>query len=36
MRVLRSETMRGYHKKFNELSKNFAPVMYDVVMVSDG
>ncbi|WP_300519339.1 antibiotic biosynthesis monooxygenase family protein [Aliiroseovarius sp.] len=36
MRVLRSEEMRVYHRKFNTLSKNFAPVLYDVVMVSDG
>ncbi len=35
MSVLRSDAMREYNRKFNELSKSFAPVMYDVVMVSD-
>jgi heme-degrading monooxygenase HmoA len=36
MRVLRSDQMRVYHRKFNTLAKNFEPVLYDVVMVSDG
>jgi len=30
--MLRSDEMRGYHKKFNALCKNFEPVMYDVVV----
>jgi heme-degrading monooxygenase HmoA len=33
--VLRSDEMRGYNRRFNELAREFSPVMYDVVMVSD-
>lgn len=29
--MLRSETMREYSRKFNDLCKNFEPVMYEVV-----
>lgn len=35
LKVLRSDEMRAYHKKFNEYARDFSPVMYDVVMVSD-
>lgn len=34
-KVLRSEEMRTYHRKFNDLCRNFEPVMYDVVSTSD-
>lgn len=34
-KVLRSEEMRAYHRKFNDLCKTFEPVMYDVVSTSD-
>lgn len=33
--VLRSEEMRAYHRKFNDLCKTFEPVMYEVVTTSD-
>ncbi len=32
--MLRSEEMRAYSRRFNDLCKDFSPVMYDVVMVS--
>ena len=35
LRMLRSEPMRAYSRKFNDLCKTFEPVMYEVVSVSD-
>ncbi len=35
MHFLRSEEMQRYHEKFNALAKTSAPVLYDVVMVSE-
>lgn len=32
--MLRSDEMRTYSRKFNDLSRGFEPVMYDVVMTS--
>ena len=32
----RSEEMQAYLQRFLELSREYQPVMYDVVMVSDG
>ncbi len=32
--MLRSNEMRAYSRKFNDLSRGFEPVMYDVVMTS--
>ena len=34
-RMLRSETMRAYNRRFNDLCKTFEPVMYEVVTVSE-
>lgn len=34
-KMLRSDEMREYSRRFNELSRDFAPVMYDVVMTSN-
>ena len=34
-KMLRSEPMRAYHRRFNDLCKTFEPVMYEVVTVSD-
>ncbi|HHS93818.1 MAG TPA: antibiotic biosynthesis monooxygenase, partial [Rhodobacterales bacterium] len=33
--MLRSDTMRTYHRRFNDLCKTFEPVMYEVVTTSD-
>ena len=35
LRMLRSEPMRVYSRKFNDLCKTFEPVMYEVVAVSE-
>ncbi len=32
--LLRSDEMRAYNRRFNELCKDFEPVMYDVVMTA--
>ena len=34
-KMLRSEEMRAYNRRFNELCRNFEPVMYDVVTSTD-
>jgi len=34
-KMLRSEKMRAYNRKFNDLCKTFEPVMYEVVTVSE-
>lgn len=34
LRMLRSEEMRAFGRRFNELSKHFEPVLYDVVMTA--
>lgn len=34
-KMLRSKEMRVYNRKFNDLSKTFEPVMYEVVTTSD-
>jgi len=33
--MLRSESMQKYHKKFNDLSRSFEPVLYEVVTATD-
>ena len=33
--MLRSDEMRAYNRKFNDLCKTFEPVMYEVVTVSN-
>ncbi|RME18931.1 MAG: antibiotic biosynthesis monooxygenase, partial [Alphaproteobacteria bacterium] len=35
LRMLRSDEMRAYTRRFNELCKNFEPVLYEVVATSD-
>jgi heme-degrading monooxygenase HmoA len=34
-RMLRSDEMREYNRKFNDLCKTFEPVMYEVVTATD-
>lgn len=34
-KMLRSDEMRGYNRKFNDLCKTFEPVMYEVVTATD-